>query len=127
MSDLLVRGMEMPENCWSCKMFCNCFACEGYACHCAALGEDIGKEDEVPRNKRRDDCPLVPVPAHGLIAREQILDAIRLELAQANACNDMDDYDAWMRIFDYVRKFPTVIPSEPCNNLSKPCKKEAQP
>ena len=54
----------------------------------------------------------VPVLPHGLIAREQILDAIRLELEQANACNDMDDYDAWMRVFDYVRKFPTIIPAE---------------
>lgn len=65
MSDLLIRGMELPENCWSCKMFCNCFACEGYDCHCAALGKDIGTEAEVPRNKRRDDCPLISVPAHG--------------------------------------------------------------
>lgn len=55
---------------------------------------------------------LVPVPPHGIIDREQILDAIRLELAQANAVNDMDDYDEWMRIFDYVRKFPTIIPAK---------------
>ncbi len=58
---------------------------------------------------------LLPVPPHGLIAREQILDAIRLELAQANACNDMDDYDAWMRVFNYVRKFPTIIPADGCS------------
>ena len=54
----------------------------------------------------------VLVPPHGLIDREQILDAIRLELEMANAVNDMDDYDAWMRIFDYVRKFPTIIEAE---------------
>ena len=54
----------------------------------------------------------VPVPPHGLIDREQILDSIDLELAMANAVNDMDDYDAWMRIFDYVRKFPTIIEAE---------------
>lgn len=54
----------------------------------------------------------VPVPPHRLIDREQILDSIRIELAQANAVNDMEDYDSWMRVFDYVRKFPTIIPAE---------------
>lgn len=73
MSDLLIRGMELPENCWSCKMFCNCYACEGYDCHCAALGEDIGTEAEVPRNKRRDDCPLIPVPPHDGEAFEKVI------------------------------------------------------
>ena len=53
----------------------------------------------------------VPVPPHGLIDRERILDSIRIELAQVNAVNDMEDYDSWMRVFDYVRKFPTVIPA----------------
>lgn len=53
----------------------------------------------------------VTVPPHGLIDRGQILDSIRIELAQANAVNDMEDYDSWMRFFDYVRKFPTVIPA----------------
>ena len=56
---------------------------------------------------------VVPVPEHGeLIDREQILDAIILELAQANAVNDMENYDSWRRFFDYVRKFPTIIPAE---------------
>ena len=99
MSDLLVRGMEMPENCWSCKMFCNCFACEGYACHCAALGEDIGKEDEVPRNKRRDDCPLVPVPAHGRLGD---LDAL------AAQCDD----PYWCVWLSDIEAAPTIIPAE---------------
>ena len=72
----------------------------------------------VTRPKR---CPLVPVPPHGIIDREQILDSIRLELAQANAVNDMEDYDSWMRVFDYVRKFPTMcgldIPIFDCNGF----------
>ena len=54
---------------------------------------------------------VIPVPPHGLIDRERILDSIRIELAQVNAVNDMEDYDSWMRVYDYVRKFPTVIPA----------------
>ena len=52
------------------------------------------------------------VPPHGLIDKEQILDSINLELAMANAVNDMEDYDSWVRVFDYVRKFPTIIEAE---------------
>lgn len=55
----------------------------------------------------------IPVPPHRLIDREQILDSIRIELAQANAVNDMEDYDSWIRVFDYVRKFPAIIPADP--------------
>lgn len=125
MSDLLIRGMELPENCWSCRMFCNCFACEGHDCHCAALGKDIGIEAEVPRNKRRDDCPLVPAPAHGrLIDVDKVLD----DLAHNLGIRSLDYLTPSERaIVSWFRDAPTIIPAEPCNNLSKPCKKEAAP
>ena len=99
MSDLLIRGMELPENCWSCRMFCNCFACEGYDCHCAALGKDIGTEAEVPRNKRRDDCPLVPIPGHGRLGD---LDAL------AAQCDD----PYWCVWLSEIEAAPTIIPAE---------------
>lgn len=98
---ILIKGMEMPKSCSVCRLFgeygCPFIGAVGYA---------------LTRDERNEDCPLVPVPPHGLIDREQILDSIRLELAQANAVNDMEDYDSWMLVFDYVRKFPTIIPAE---------------
>ena len=107
MSDLLIRGMEMPENCWSCKMFCNCYACEGYACHCAALGKDIGTEAEVPHSKRRDDCPLVPVPPHGRLGD---MDAIARKIRRFGDYVDFtkDEIAGWFENGD----FETIIPAE---------------
>lgn len=101
---VLVRGMELPENCWSCRMFCNCFACEGYDCHCAALGKDIGTEAEVPRNKRRDDCPLVPVPPHG-----RLIDADAL----IEQCHGHNSQRTIFGEVEYlVDNAPTIIPAE---------------
>lgn len=106
-----IKDMEMPKNCRACRLKMNCEDCEGFECVCLPLHTQIGYLDDLLTDKRRDDCPLVPVPPHGLIDRERILDSIRIELAQVNAVNDMEDYDSWMRVFDYVRKFPTVIPA----------------
>ncbi len=109
-----IKGMEMPTNCMDCpfKGFDRvkgrgniCTINDSITLHAVLDGIDI-------KFVRMGDCPLMPVPPHGIIDREQILDSIRLELAQANAVNDMEDYDSWMRVFDYVRKFPTIIPAE---------------
>ena len=97
---ILIEGMEMPYNCWDCSLL------NASSCPCKNYSSAL----EYTTN-RHPDCPLVPVPPHGLIDRERILDSIRIELAQVNAVNDMEDYDSWMRVFDYVRKFPTVIPA----------------
>lgn len=97
----LYIDMEMPQSCQSCNFY------NGLGCK--ATGRMFAIFYNVAT--RRSDCPLIPVPPHGLIDRERILDSIRIELAQVNAVNDMEDYDSWMRVFDYVRKFPTVIPA----------------
>lgn len=107
MSGVYIKGMEMPTNCYKCDMRRR----DGMDIVCPIAHERFSVADVNILEYRLKNCPLVPVPPHGLIAREQILDAIRLELAQANACNDMDDYEAWVRVFDYVRKFPTIIPA----------------
>lgn len=111
---ILIRGMEVPTSCKECRLTYDSSWCllldEPNECvegglmwkRCAETG-------------RLKDCPLVPVPPYGLIDREQILDSIEIELAMANAVNDMEDYDSWVRVFDYVRKFPkfpTIIPAE---------------
>ena len=55
----------------------------------------------------------VELSPHGrLIDREKMLDAIRLELAQAEACEDMEDYESWLSIFNFVRKFPIIEAEE---------------
>lgn len=103
---VLIEGMEMPKDgCLDC-IFVNR---KWHGDICSILKREVTVN--VERGGFQTDCPLVPVPPHGLIDRERILDSIRIELAQVNAVNDMEDYDSWMRVFDYVRKFPTVIPA----------------
>jgi len=111
---LYIKGMEMPKNCYGCPFFKQ-----------MDYWNRNGEADILSKCKQTGaftfesvdgylpNCPLIPIQPHKLIDREQILDAIRLELAQANAVNDMDDYDEWMHIFDYVRKYPTIILEEP--------------
>ena len=60
MTDILIR-MEMPESCFECPLFSNCDSCEGYECYCGAIGA-IGYIESVPKDSRRDDCPLVELP-----------------------------------------------------------------
>lgn len=112
MSDLLIRGMELPENCWSCRMFCNCFACEGYDCHCAALGKDIGTEAEVPRNKRRDDCPLVPVPPHGRLIDVAVLWVEINKICDRRDAGIISDLTCLQQLLSAVRHAPTIIQAE---------------
>ena len=100
---IIIRGMEMPTSCKDCP----CFREEYFYCR-AKEGDNIGL------GNRPNDCPLVPVSDHGgLIGREKMLDAIRLELAQAKACEDMEDYESWVHTFHFVRKFPIIIEEDP--------------
>jgi hypothetical protein len=63
MPDILIR-MEMPQNCFECALFSNCDSCEGYECYCGAIGA-IGYCEAVPKDSRREDCPLHELPPHG--------------------------------------------------------------
>ena len=64
MPDILIRGLEMPCNCFQCPLFSNCDACEGHECGCGLLG-GIGYEEDISEDRRRDDCPLHELPPHG--------------------------------------------------------------
>lgn len=101
--------MEMPTSCRKCKLMMNCDNCEGWECYCLPLGKNIGYMDDdpgIPSEKRRDDCPLVPVPPHGdlIDAQEQ------MRLMQSS---DYDTYDDYSRAFDLLDNAPTIIPADP--------------
>jgi hypothetical protein len=71
---VLIKGMEMPDSCSVCLLVSrhNC------GTFCRALKAWIDDDGEVPRDRRRDDCPLVEVPTpHGrLIEGDKLLDMI---------------------------------------------------
>lgn len=62
---ILIKGMEMPTNCRACYLKMNCDDCEGLECVCVPLHQQIGYLGDLLTDKRREDCPLVPVPPHG--------------------------------------------------------------
>lgn len=64
MSDLLIKGMEMPKECYKngmqyCLRFYSCPIVKKYL----DIENDTSQEDIY--HKRLDGCPLVEVPPHG--------------------------------------------------------------
>ena len=125
MSEVLIKGMEMPKNCAECRFCVNGFtddapmyecACESYE-NVSVLVDDHGK----PFNFRPDWCQLVEVPTpHG-----RLIDADALKLAlrkTMDACVDEDgallysdhliidaDYD---EVCNMIDEQPTIIEAE---------------
>ena len=87
---ILIKGMEMPANCFWCPLS----VLNGERLFCEVT------KDEVVRAKRSSDCPLVPVPPHG-----RLIDAD----AQDNTLgiDDRDNYVHWT-----LEDAPTIIPAE---------------
>ena len=98
-----IKGMEMPTSCRTCHLKMNCDDCEGWECVCVPLHQQIGYLDDLLTDKRRDDCPLVPVPPHGdLIDRDVLMDS---------------DGDLWDGMWGWsgvqIANAPTIIQAEP--------------
>ncbi len=98
---ILIRGMEMPKSCDSCRIMMledtNCTP-ELY-CGCPI----VFKAHPQGVGHRPDYCPLVPVPAHGdLIDKDATMNAILEERGEDTAC--------WFA--GIVNDMPAVIPSD---------------
>lgn len=71
MADILIRGMEMPKGCKSCKLSSDS--------HCNATGQWLFSTDLLRsgfnwKTCRLPDCPIVELPEHGdLIDRGEIV------------------------------------------------------
>lgn len=70
---VLIKNIGMPKSCRACHLKMNCDACEGLECVCVPLHKGIGYFDDLLADKRRDDCPLVPVPPHGRLIDADVL------------------------------------------------------
>ena len=108
MSDLLIRGMEMPKNCCGCVF--SWYTPTGKTPFCKRTGKDLTAD--VYFNKRSSDCPLVPVPPHG-----RLIDADALWVEINKICDRRDegiisDLTCLQQILSAVRHAPTIIPAE---------------
>jgi len=91
---ILIKGADMPRNCWDCPLlnieFC---PCKGYS---TAL-EHV--------TDRHADCPLVPVPPH-----ERLIEAERLKVVFHRNVVSGEVFD---QLIDIA---PTIIEAEGENN-----------
>ena len=92
---VLIKGMKMPENCFNCRF--SRWDVEGGFC-------DLLNEDADMRFKRHDDCPLIPVPAHG-----RLVDADDV-IAEARSGNYW--WETEEEIPGLLNEVPTIIPAE---------------
>ena len=94
MSGVYIKGMEMPLACSNCA-FCeqNYFYTRAY---CRISDDDDMMSINEIRAKRRDNCPLVPVPPHGRLIDADVLIGTERET--------FEDY--------HISEAPTIIPAE---------------
>lgn len=108
----ILINMAMPTSCRECWLKMNCDDCEGWECYCLPLQDEIGYLKDLLTDKRRDDCPLVPVPPHGDLTdrdayRDEFMDGV-YEL-----CSDDPDNNRANAIIDLFDSAPSVIQAEP--------------
>ena len=66
MSGIYIHDMKMPENCFQCpahEWFD--FGGENHGYQCPILRTTTCISNCEARTKRRDNCPMIPVPPHG--------------------------------------------------------------
>ena len=101
---VLIKGMEMPDRCFSCQM---CY--KGAETLCAishgAYIEYRDLDESIAIDHRPDWCPLVHVPPHG-----RLIDADELLAIVKRAMEDDDMYeDDYRDVRDWLAVAPTVI------------------
>ena len=89
MSDILIRGMELPGKCGHCR-FADAF-------DCGVDGKFIPTHDT-----RRTDCLLVPIPPHGRLIDADALLGMMLKLV---------DEETFRAFRQAVNDAPTIIPA----------------
>ena len=67
MSDILIKGMEMPKNCGECA-----FYIDG-----ACYGKGYRDYRSIMDTAKPDDCPLIELPPHGRLIDVSTVEEIR--------------------------------------------------
>lgn len=96
MADLVIRGMEMPKNCFLCRFFREVQDYDGTFGCCLAAKKEINLEI----NLKFDGCPLVPFPeGHG-----RLIDADALQ-------KEFKKFHDGKRLM-LIDTAPTIVPAE---------------
>ena len=94
MSDLLIKGMEMPKGC----AFCKIKKRNGKKMICPFCDEEWDIRDPMSADHKLENCPLVEVPSHG-----RLIDADALIAAHKEVCSRSMKFNLDLA--------PTVIPT----------------
>lgn len=104
---LLIKGMEMPINCFECPWRCKV---DPENLLCRISGEYFEETFSGTIQNRHKSCPLVPVPPHGDLVDRAEMREIAISLLdeavtdqEANAIREM-----WSRL----GQMPVYIPAE---------------
>lgn len=101
MADILIRGMEMPQNCFFCKIYTH------NGGNCLQLQKHVSTDRF--SQERDKDCPLVPVPPHGRLG-----DLDRLVKVMCEGLAPSEKGSGFKTPIDILRAIanaPTIIPS----------------
>jgi len=107
MSDMLIKGMKMPESCRECP--CAVGVSEDgeerwYGCK---INYQIKQIIGIPYHERPSDCPLIELPPHGdLIDINNLKISILKHSFTDNAKADL------MTMFREINTAPTIIPAD---------------
>lgn len=93
---ILIKGMEMPPNCFRCPLS----VLNGERLYCEVT------KDEVVRAKRASDCPLVELPPHG-----RLIDA-DVALKSEQPTNVSDEQWAETTLARCINNAPTIVEAE---------------
>ena len=98
MSDILIKGIEMPKNCLSCPL-------QGGTADCRLTQ----KTYNWGLTERPSDCPLVPVPPHG-----RLIDADKADSRFTPDFTELSDFQCgWNAAMKRVCKdAPAIIPAD---------------
>ena len=99
---ILIKGMDMPKNCWSCRLetIINCEPLMG--------NESASKY----KDKRHKNCPLIELPPHG-----RLIDAGDLSMMHFTHCKHEGDtmYVSFCEVAKNIFDAPTIIEAEETN------------
>ena len=108
MSDILIRGMEMPETCASCEW-------SYYVGNGRAMCKKVSMRDktEIMAKRKADFCPLVEVPTpHGRLIDADALKEEGADIHMDYVCDGYVEDTTWGYSDDLLDSQPTIIEAE---------------
>lgn len=120
MSGIYIPGMKLPENCFLCpahEWFD--FGGKNHGYQCPILRTTTCISNCEARTKRRDNCPMIPVPPHGRLGDLDRLERMFADIDHA-PYSGFDGEEAFYSAEDaarIIRLAPTIIPTDKENLL----------